>query len=315
LKGDVLDYITKTPAQPTHPPTVQVAAEQAQRPTAAPTATPVQGKFTDISLSNMRQVIAKRLSKSKTTIPHEYIRGEAWLDELMELRRDLKARAGLKLSVNDMLIKACALGLRMAPELNATCDEATNMVIIQPNVDISMAVATPAGLITPILFNADRTPITKLSARASVLAKKARDGKLQPHEFQGGTFTVSNLGMFKIREFTAIINQPQVAILAVGAGRPRALSSYAAETDGDEVVRFSNSLTFTLSIDSRFVEETAAGHFISRVSHLLSHPEMLLYDDPVAVAAMKTTKADQFDSMMLELSVRPPPPPPKAVRA
>ncbi|CAL8093799.1 unnamed protein product [Calicophoron daubneyi] len=315
LKGDVLDYIGKMPAGTAEPAAPKETAEQPQPFVPSVVAAESQAPFTDIPLTNMRQVIAKRLSKSKMTIPHEYVTGEAWLDRLMELRRDLKAKGGLKLSVNDMLIKACALGLRMVPELNATCDEATNMVIIQPSVDICMAVATPAGLITPILFNADRTPITKLSERASALAKKARDGKLQPHEFQGGTFTISNLGMFKIREFTAIINQPQVAILAVGTSRPRAMFTRPLPNDEDEAVCFSTSMNFTLSIDTRFVEEAAAGYFLSRVSHLLGHPHMLLEDDPVAISVLNSTKADSFDSMLLDLNVRPPPPPPMPQKA
>ncbi|VDP91067.1 unnamed protein product [Echinostoma caproni] len=217
----------------------------------------------DIPLTNMRQTIAKRLTFSKSSIPHTYVRGVASLDRVMALRKDLKSRTGLKVSVNDMIVKAC-----MVPEMNAT--------LLHNTVDISMAVATPAGLITPILRNADTTPISELSKMAVALAKKARDGKLQPHEFQGGSFTISNLGMFGISEFTAVINPPQVAIVAVGTGRPKAVSF-----DAQNRVLFSNHVTLTLSVDSRFVSEVVAGRFLSRVSQLLSeHPHLLLSDDP-----------------------------------
>ncbi|KAF8565645.1 hypothetical protein P879_06515 [Paragonimus westermani] len=203
-----------------------------------------------------------------------------------------------------MIIKSCALGLRLVPELNATTDATNRVRMLQPRVDICMAVATPAGLITPILRDVDQVPITQLSLMATNLAKKAREGKLQPHEFQGGSFTISNLGMFGIREFTAIINPPQVAILAVGSGLPK---PSLCQSGSSTQLFFSNHMTMTLSIDSRYVDEVVAGRFLSHVSKLLSDfPELLFADDPTAKAAFDgnhLSTPDDFETLMLSRNV------------
>lgn len=295
LKEDVLSYLTTQPSGPQTPSSAPVVVA------VTPGSTPAL--FTDIPLTNMRMTIAKRLTQSKTTIPHGFVRSVASLDKIMDMRKQMKDRAGLKISVNDMIIKATALGLRLVPELNAIADPANNSCRTQSSVDICMAVATPAGLITPILQNVDRTPVTQLSVMATNLAKRARDGKLQLHEFQGGSFTISNLGMFGIREFTAIINPPQVAIMAVGSGFPKPVDT--SPTLPNKVL-FSNQMSMTLSIDSRFVDQSTAGRFLSYVSRLLSeHPELLLADDPVATAALRTGSGnvfDEFDMLLLSLS-------------
>ncbi|TGZ75142.1 hypothetical protein CRM22_000543 [Opisthorchis felineus] len=295
LKEDVLSYLTTQPSGSQAPSSEQVVVAVPSGSTPA--------LFTDIPLTTMRMTIAKRLTQSKTTIPHGFVRSVASLDKIMDMRKQLKDRAGLKISVNDMIIKATALGLRLVPELNALADPANNSCRTQPSVDICMAVATPAGLITPILQNVDRTPVTQLSVMATNLAKRARDGKLQLHEFQGGSFTISNLGMFGIREFTAIINPPQVAIMAVGSGFPKPVDT--SPTLPNKVL-FSNQMSMTLSIDSRFVDQSTAGRFLSYVSRLLSeHPEILLADDPVATAALRTDSGnvfDEFDMLLLSLS-------------
>ncbi|THD21341.1 Dihydrolipoamide acetyltransferase component of pyruvate dehydrogenase complex [Fasciola hepatica] len=293
LKGDVMAFIAGGGACTSPTP----AGVHSSPATAAQVSVPPAAAFIDIPLTNMRQTIAKRLTFSKSSIPHTYVRGVASLDHILALRKNLKSRIGLRLSVNDMIIKACALALRMVPEMNATSNETTGTAVLQTAVDICMAVATPSGLITPILFNADITPVSQLSQMAVALAKRARDGKLQPREFQGGSFTISNLGMFDISEFTAVINPPQVAILAVGTGRPKAVS-----VDAQNGVLFSNRVTLTLSVDSRFVSEVVAGRFLSRVSQLLGEPHLLLSDDPLASAGLQDTSTrepDAFDVLML----------------
>ncbi|CAH8429396.1 unnamed protein product [Dicrocoelium dendriticum] len=308
LKGDVLSYIARhpqeartiPPEQPS-PPSSPVLPTTATLPTpAAPTGAtgPV---FTDISLTNMRQTIAKRLTESKSNIPHAYVRTTVDVDKVLELRSQLRRRIGLKLSLNDLIIKACAFALRLVPQLNSVTDSARKVLVPQSSVDICMAVATPAGLIAPILRNADRVPISQLSVMASSLAVKAREGKLQPNEFQGGSFTISNLGMFGIREFTAIINPPQVAILAVGGGVQKPVDVC------DERIRFANKMTLTMSIDSRYVDEVTAGRFLTQVSRLLGdHPSFLLAGDPQVTADLSGSalcKPDNFDLTMLSMGL------------
>ncbi|CAH8618066.1 unnamed protein product [Heterobilharzia americana] len=269
LKGDVLAYVANNQTKP--------AATAEEKPVQNITFTQSisQGAgFTDIPLSNMRKVIAQRLSESKSTIPHGYVRAIARVDRLNLLRREIKMDWGIKFSINDFIIKACALGLRLVPDLNAIYDSQTECPIYLRSVDICMAVATSTGLITPILNSVDTLSVSDISKLSRQLAKKARDGKLQPHEFQGGSFTISNLGMYDIREFTAVLNLPQVAILAVGTGLPEARVS---SLHPDNEVDFSTNITLTLSIDSRCVSEVIAGSFLRYVSRLLSdHPHCCL---------------------------------------
>ncbi|KAF7258850.1 hypothetical protein EG68_03271, partial [Paragonimus skrjabini miyazakii] len=299
---DVLSYLAA------HPIVTATQAPVTQTPVttipSAVTSSSAPSAFTDIPISNIRQVIAKRLTQSKSTIPHAYVRSVAKMDKVMQLRKKLNSHTGLKVSINDVIIKSCALGLRLVPELNAVSDATNRVRILQPRVDICMAVATPTGLITPILRDVDQVPITQLSLMATSLAKKAREGKLQPHEFQGGSFTISNLGMFGIREFTAIINPPQVAILAVGSGLPKAS---LRQSGSSTQLFFSNHMTMTLSIDSRYVDEVVAGRFLSHVSKLLSDfPELLFADDPTAKAAVNgdhLSTPDDFETLMLSRNV------------
>ena len=178
-------------------------------------------EFYAVKNNNVRKVIAKRLLESKQTVPHFYLSCEFKIDKLNELRSALNEVAELdesgnpsyKISVNDLIIKATAMALKKVPEANSSwSDEA---ILIYNNIDISMAVAIDGGLITPIIKNADQKSIQDISKESKQLAKKAREGKLAPEEFQGGTFSISNLGMFGIDNFSAIVNPPQSCILAV----------------------------------------------------------------------------------------------------
>ncbi len=175
-----------------------------------------------VKLSNMRKTIARRLTEAKQTIPHYYLTVDVQLDALLQLRGELNASLesrGVKLSVNDLLIKALALALIEVPEANVSFGG--DQMIRYSRADISVAVAIPDGLITPIIFDANNKSLSKISAEMADLAGRAKEGKLQPHEYQGGTASISNLGMFGTKQFDAVINPPQAMILAVGAGEKR----------------------------------------------------------------------------------------------
>ncbi len=199
------------------------------QPAAAPTspaaqsATPDYGTpFEAEKLSNIRKVIARRLTEAKQTIPHIYLTVDIRLDALLKLRGELNAALeaeGIKLSVNDLLIKALAKALVLTPKCNVSF--AGDELRKYTRADVSVAVAAPSGLITPIIVDAGAKTVSQISREMKALADKAREGKLQPHEYQGGTASLSNLGMFGIKQFEAVINPPQAMIMAVGAGEPR----------------------------------------------------------------------------------------------
>jgi len=216
----------------------------------------------------MRKVIARRLTEAKQTIPHFYLTIDCVLDALLKIRAELNARAGgHKLSVNDFVVRAVALALRRVPAANAAwTDEA---VLLYQSVDVSVAVATPAGLITPIVKAADTKGLAVISAEVRELAARARDGKLKPEEFQGGTFTISNLGMFGIREFAAIINPPQACLLAVGAGEQRPVVR-------DGALAIATVMSCTLSIDHRVVDGAVGAEFLGAFKGLIEDPLTML---------------------------------------
>jgi pyruvate dehydrogenase E2 component (dihydrolipoamide acetyltransferase) len=225
--------------------------------------------YTEVPNSGMRKIIARRLMEAKQTVPHFYLTVECDLEALLALRKDLNGRAGAdyKLSVNDFVVKAAALALRKVPAANAMwTDEA---ILRFDSVDVSVAVATDGGLITPVLRDADRKGLATLSNEMKELAARARAGKLKPEEFQGGGFSVSNLGMYGIREFSAIINPPQSCILAVGVGEPRAVVR-----DGAVAVR--TMMTCTLSVDHRSVDGAVGAEFLAAFKPLVEDPLQLL---------------------------------------
>lgn len=221
--------------------------------------------FEDIELSNMRKIIAKRLILSKTTIPHAYINSYCNVDKIMTLRKAM-IKKDQKASMNDFIIKALALALKMVPEMNANQNANGEEGFVNlPSTDISIAVATDTGLITPIVRNASDLSVLKISETVKALADKARKGKLQPNEYQGGSFSISNLGMFGVKEFSAVINPPQVGILAVG----KTEAKFNLESS---VV---NEIAFTLSYDARCIDSVRAIKFMNNLKFFMENPELL----------------------------------------
>uniref|UniRef100_A0A673KBA0 Acetyltransferase component of pyruvate dehydrogenase complex n=1 Tax=Sinocyclocheilus rhinocerous TaxID=307959 RepID=A0A673KBA0_9TELE len=217
-------------------------------------------------------VIAQRLMQSKQTIPHYYLSIDVNMDQVLELRKELNAEVkadNLKLSVNDFIIKASALACLKVPEANSSWMD----TVIRQNhvVDVSVAVSTPVGLITPIVFNAHIKGLATISKDVATLATKAREGKLQPHEFQGGTFTISNLGMYGIKHFSAIINPPQACILAVGGSEKRLLPA-----DNEKGFDVASMMSVTLSCDHRVVDGAVGAQWLAEFRKFLDKPFTML---------------------------------------
>ncbi|KAH3802331.1 hypothetical protein DPMN_156006 [Dreissena polymorpha] len=241
---------------------------------AAPTTPAAPGAFVDIPLSNMRKTIAKRLTESKQTIPHYYLTIDVKLDRTLALRKELNALLEgekKKLSVNDFIIKASALACRQVPEANSSWQ---GTFVRQYNtVDVNVAVATDAGLITPIVARADLKGLTQISEDVGNLAAKAKAGKLQPHEFQGGTFTISNLGMFGIKSFSAVINPPQACILAVGGAEKRLVVDEHSNTGYSQAT----VMSVTLSCDHRVVDGAVGARWLAEFRKYLENPSTMLF--------------------------------------
>jgi len=266
-----LVQVAKAPAAPTPAPVAQAPAP-APTPVVPAPAAPGQ-KFTDIPVSNIRGVIAKRLLQSKQTIPHYYLSVDVNMDSIMSLRQEfnsLLGKDGGKLSVNDFIIKAAALACQKVPEVNSSWQD--TFIRQYQTVDVSVAVSTDKGLITPIVFNAERKGLATISENVRSLAAKAREGKLQPHEFQGGTFSISNLGMFGVRNFTAIINPPQSCILAVGGTEKRLV----ADPSSEQGFRAANIVTVTLSCDHRVVDGAVGAQWLAAFKNFLEKPNTML---------------------------------------
>ena len=226
-------------------------------------ATKLGMEFEAVPNSGVRKVIAKRLTESKQTVPHFYLSVDVELDALLDLRKQINEVSGSKVSVNDCVIRAVALALKKVPAANASwTDEA---ILLYKKIDVSVAVASPNGLITPIIKNADGKTLAQISAEMTDLAARAREGQLKPQEFQGGGFTISNLGMFGVKEFAAIINPPQSCILAIGAGEPRAVVK-----NGQLAV--ATVMTCTLSVDHRSVDGAVGAEFLAAFKPLIEKP-------------------------------------------
>jgi pyruvate dehydrogenase E2 component (dihydrolipoamide acetyltransferase) len=231
-------------------------------------AMPGMPDYIAIPNSMMRKTIARRLSESKQQAPHVYLTVDCRLDELLELRKKLNNNAtDFKLSVNDLIIRAAALALKQVPAANASWFE--DEIRQWQAVDISVAVAIDGGLITPIIRGAEGKGLKQISAEMKDLAGRARDGKLLPEEYQGGTFSISNLGMFGIKEFAAVINPPQGAILAVGAGEQRPVVN-----DGELAV--ATVMSCTLSSDHRVVDGAVGAEFMQAFKLLIEDPLKML---------------------------------------
>lgn len=226
--------------------------------------------FTEVKLDGMRKTIAARLTEAKQTVPHFYLRRDIELDALMAFRAQLNAKLearGVKLSVNDFIIKACALALQQVPAANAVW--AGDRVLQFKKSDVAVAVAIEGGLFTPVLKDAEAKSLSALSAEMKDLAKRARDRKLAPHEYQGGSFAISNLGMFGIDNFDAIINPPHAAILAVGAGVQKAIVK-----DGAVVV--GTVMSVTLSVDHRVIDGALGAQLLTAIKDNLENPLAML---------------------------------------
>ncbi|WP_333867281.1 pyruvate dehydrogenase complex dihydrolipoamide acetyltransferase [Cypionkella sp.] len=262
-------------------PVAAVAAAPVQAPVAAVAAasgpstetvlkTYADRPFEEIALNGMRKTIAARLTEAKQTVPHFYLRRDIELDALMAFRGQLNAKLearGVKLSVNDFIIKACALALQQVPAANAVW--AGDRVLQFKKSDVAVAVAIEGGLFTPVLKDAEAKSLSALSAEMKDLAKRARDRKLAPHEYQGGSFAISNLGMFGVDNFDAIINPPHAAILAVGAGVAKPIVK-----DGAVVV--GTVMSVTLSVDHRVIDGALGAQLLTAIKDNLENPLAML---------------------------------------
>jgi len=249
----------------------QLTAPPAAVPAASQTVTelPPAGSYTRVPADKIRTVIARRLGEAKRDIPHFYLTIDCVLDALLEARRlaNGATAADRKLSVNDFVVKACAMALRDVPGANTGW---ANDSLLQFNdINIAVAVATPKGLITPVVFRADSKDLATISSELKALAARAREGRLKPEEYKGGGFTISNLGMYGVREFSAIINPPQACILAVGAGEQRAVAK-------DGQLAIATVMSCTLSVDHRAVDGALGAEFLQAVKGYIEQPELLL---------------------------------------
>ncbi|XP_060015405.1 pyruvate dehydrogenase protein X component, mitochondrial isoform X3 [Lagenorhynchus albirostris] len=226
-----------------------------------------QGTFTEIPTSNIRRVIAKRLTESKRTVPHAYATTDCDLGAVLKVRQNL-VRDDIKVSVNDFIIKAAAVTLKQMPSVNVSWDGESPKQL--PFIDISVAVATDKGLITPVIKDAAAKGLPEIADSVKALSKKARDGKLLPEEYQGGSFSISNLGMFGIDEFTAVINPPQACILAVGRFRP--VLKLTQDEEGNAKLQQHQLITVTMSSDSRVVDDELATRFLESFKANLENP-------------------------------------------
>jgi pyruvate dehydrogenase E2 component (dihydrolipoamide acetyltransferase) len=237
----------------------------------AVTTQPGSASYTEIPNNQMRKVIARRLTESKQMVPHFYLTIECNIDNLLTMRKDLNERGATdgsyKLSVNDFIIRAAALALKKVPAANASWTDAATLRY--HSADISVAVAVKNGLITPIVRNADSKGLAKISVEMKDLAGRAHEGKLAPEEYQGGTFSISNLGMFGIKEFSAVINPPQAAILAIGAGEQRPIVK-------DGALSVATMMSCTLSCDHRVVDGAIGAKLLNAFKGLIEDPITML---------------------------------------
>jgi pyruvate dehydrogenase E2 component (dihydrolipoamide acetyltransferase) len=282
VKADVEASAKAGPAKPMAKPATQPAAA----PGAPATASTIPGitslpdaklfykpdDYVEVPHDSMRKAIARRLTSAKMLIPHFYLTIDCRIDELMAMRARLNERApkgdgAFKLSVNDFVVKACALALLRVPEVNASWTE--NAILRHKHADIGVAVALDFGLITPIVFAAEGKGLAVISNEVKSLAERARAKKLKPQEFEGGSFAISNLGMFGIRDFTAVINPPHAAILAVGAGEARPIVR-------DGKIEAATMMTVTLSCDHRVIDGATGARFLQAFKTFIEDPAAML---------------------------------------
>jgi pyruvate dehydrogenase E2 component (dihydrolipoamide acetyltransferase) len=257
----------------TAPPVTAPPVTAAPAATAPPAADEARGSR-ELPVSQVRRVIARRLSASAREIPHFYVTAAADAQELMDLRATLNAQLNVagraKVSVNDLLIRACALALREHPEVNVSYGgDDSKVMLVHDRVNIGVAVAAESGLIVPVITDADTKTVTQLGAEAKKLVALAGERKLTPAQTSGGTFSVSNLGMYGVEQFTALINPPEAAILAVGA-------TTREPTVVGDTVEPRYRLRYTLSVDHRVIDGALAARFLQSLTRLIEHPWMIV---------------------------------------
>ncbi|MFT4149972.1 MAG: pyruvate dehydrogenase complex dihydrolipoamide acetyltransferase [Paracoccaceae bacterium] len=268
-------------AKPATAPAAPAPVAATPAPSAAPAPTSASAEtvkklyadrtYTEVPLDGMRRTIAARLTEAKQTIPHFYLRREVQIDTLLAFRETLNHSLqgrGVKLSVNDFIIKACALALQQVPDCNAVW-AGDRILKLKPS-DVAVAVAIEGGLFTPVLRDADQKSLSALSAEMKDLAARAKTKKLAPHEYQGGSFAISNLGMMGIENFDAVINPPHGSILAVGAGVKKPVVNKAGE------IVVATMMSMTLSVDHRVIDGALGAQFLSALIENLEHPMAML---------------------------------------
>jgi pyruvate dehydrogenase E2 component (dihydrolipoamide acetyltransferase) len=278
VKADIDKALTGPGTGVTAPTRAPALTHGAVPTPSAPPSTPVFAKAQVLALagnppyhekphSSMRRVIARRLTESKQTVPHFYLSVDCTIDELLKIRKELNGKSETRISVNDFVTRAAALALRQVPAANASWSD--DAILLWERVDIAVAVALDDGLITPIIKGADQKGLAQIAKESKDLAERARTGKLKLEEFQGGTFSISNLGMYGIREFAAVINPPQGGILAVGLGEQRPVVK-----DGQLTV--ATVMTCTLSGDHRVVDGAVGAEFLAAFKKLVEDPLTML---------------------------------------
>ncbi|CAI5743911.1 unnamed protein product [Peronospora destructor] len=280
-KRALLDEVSHSPVKEVEK--VKAAAQfadpvqpEAEAAPMEPITADANAEFEDLPLSNMRKIIAKRLSASKRDVPHSYMSIDCEIDSIMKLRRQLRGKHDVKVGMNDFILKAVALALRDVPEANCFFDVKTQSVQSNSSVDVSVAVAAPSGLITPIVSKVDTLGLSGVNRIFMELVSRARQNKLKPEEFQGGSFTVSNLGSFGIGQFRAVINPPQACILAIGGGRREVLPPLEIVEGVNPEPRIATLMNVTLSSDRRVVDGVIASQFLQVFKSYMESPELMV---------------------------------------
>ena len=268
-RSDVEAVVSERAARPSAPAAPPPTPPKVSIPeaTPAPSAAAKIAGFTDVPHSRIRRAVAQRLTESKQSIPHFYLQGSAQVDKLLKLRSELNAAGGVKISVNDMVIKAAAHAYTIIPTMNViwTADATRQF----DHVDMSVAIATERGLVTPVLRSVEQLSIGTVATTVKDFVERAREGKLRQNELEGGAFSITNLGMFGVEDFSAIINPPQSAILAVGAARQEPIVR-----DGELTV--GTVMKFTLSVDHRAIDGALAAEWLRTFVAVLSDPIQVL---------------------------------------
>ncbi len=272
VRDDIEDFLEKRGAPPA--PAAPAPAAPAPMPAAPPPAAPAPAAAPPetelVKLSRVQMLIARRLTESKQTIPHFYVSSEVDMTDVLALRQTLNANVGeegVKVTVNDLIVKACALALEKFPEVNSSLKE--DHFVRYKHINIGIAVDAPTGLVVPVIHDTNTKGVRSIARESKALIAKARNNKLTPADLEGGTFSVSNLGMMDASNFIAVINPPQAAILAVAAARKQFVP-----VDGQPVIR--DLMTMTMSTDHRILSGAAVARFLQEVKQLLQNPYSLM---------------------------------------